>query len=67
MKLVPRARFAEMIVGSIDGVRPTPIATANSNAWSQSPVCHQFSRKTVGAMINMIRISNKVMRRMARS
>ena len=51
-------------MGSISGVRPTAIASANSSASSQSPLVKPLISMTMGAITNMKRISTQLTRLM---
>ena len=60
----PRASVEVTIIGSISGVRPTAIDSANSNACSQSPLVKPLIRKTIGTITSMKRISSQLTRLM---
>ncbi|OQC07796.1 MAG: hypothetical protein BWX79_01811 [Alphaproteobacteria bacterium ADurb.Bin100] len=58
----PRASVEVTIIGSISGVMPTAIDSANSIACSQSPLVKPLSSSTSGTMIAMKRISSQLTR-----
>ncbi len=55
----PLARQVVTIIGSISGVRPTAIETANRNAPCQFPLVKPFRKSTTGTMTSMKRISTQ--------
>jgi hypothetical protein len=60
----PLASVAVTIIGSISGVRPTAIDSANSAASHQSPLATPLITSTSGAITSMKRISTQLTRLM---
>ena len=58
----PRASVEVTIIGSISGVSPTAMDSANSSASSQSPLVEPLMNSTSGAITNMKRISSQLTR-----
>lgn len=56
----PLARVEVTIIGSISGVRPTAIDSANNSASVQSPLVNPLMNSTSGAITNMKRMSNQL-------
>ena len=56
----PLARVEVTIIGSISGVRPTAMESANSSASIQSPLVKPLMNSTSGAITNMKRISSQL-------
>ncbi|MCY1420967.1 hypothetical protein D9M71_366060 [compost metagenome] len=56
----PLARVEVTIIGSISGVRPTAIDSANSSASVQSPLVKPLMNNTSGAITNMKRINSQL-------
>src|SRR5882762_10687607 len=54
----PLAKVEVTIIGSISGVRPTAIDSANRNAWVQAPGVLPFVKPLISSTIGVITIMN---------
>ncbi len=62
MRMAPRDRLTETIMGSISGVSPTATASAKKNASPQLPLVNPLMRNTNGTITIMNRIIIQVKR-----